>query len=408
MSRAATGRDVYFKIICVNAQSITNKSNRIELILSSEDPDVLCVSETWCSDLNKDIFCFQNYNQVASYTRKDKCHGGVSIYIKYCLFCKPQVFLNTMAEELHFECCVTFSLKDGMCCLINIYRAPSGDIEIFVNKLYSCLNYCFKHFKTIILCGDFNIDYLKDSREKVLFTDLIQSFNLKCKNKEPTRIFTDKNGKTSKSKLDYFLTNWPHQYKETTKDFVLGDHLGLEVLLIDAKAETGQDKTGQNVTFRNLSHSNVLNLQSSFSTEYFKEVYEFLDDVNLTFETFLRVLTYHIDISCPMTSKIIRNEPKNSWVTNDTVQEGNDLRILFWLSNNLENIDMHLKYKEKKKQYVKLIDEAKKSFFQNSLECKNTIQQKQKFIWRTVNNKTDRKTKMLSLNDSPRKPTSSA
>lgn len=53
-----------------------------------------------------------------------------------------------------------------------------------------------------------------------------------CSNIEPTKIFTNKNGVTFISKVDYFLTNISqNQYKENEKNVNIGDNFAIIITL---------------------------------------------------------------------------------------------------------------------------------------------------------------------------------
>lgn len=46
-----------------------------------------------------------------------------------------------------------------------MYRPPSGDIELFFNNFFSCVETLTNKTKTFV-CGDFNIDLLKNQNNQ--------------------------------------------------------------------------------------------------------------------------------------------------------------------------------------------------------------------------------------------------
>ena len=50
-----------FKIIQINAQSLTNKLNQIEVILHNEKPHILVISEHWCNTSNINFMAIKGY-----------------------------------------------------------------------------------------------------------------------------------------------------------------------------------------------------------------------------------------------------------------------------------------------------------------------------------------------------------
>jgi hypothetical protein len=51
-------------------------------------------------------------------------------------------------------------------CIVAVYRVPSGDFLQFLNSLERALNTIYSSGIKFILCGDRNINYLKDSPRK--------------------------------------------------------------------------------------------------------------------------------------------------------------------------------------------------------------------------------------------------
>lgn len=193
----------YLKVICINCQSILNKISNIEILVFKEDPDIICVSESWCNNLNINTVNISNYTMASFFVRRHHIHGGVLILIKDSISFKNLDNVSNMSEEMHSEFCgISFSLNGRNYCLLNVYRPPDGNIGVFIDRVSQLLMLYSKQFVNIILCGDVNIDYLVDSEEKTIFCDLVDSYGLICQNFDPTRVFTNKYGYTSVSKID--------------------------------------------------------------------------------------------------------------------------------------------------------------------------------------------------------------
>jgi hypothetical protein len=63
-------------------------------------------------------------------------------------------------------------------CIIAVYRAPSGNFVQFLNILDRILNTIYCPSVEFTICGNINIDYLKDSSRKKQLNTLLLSFNL--------------------------------------------------------------------------------------------------------------------------------------------------------------------------------------------------------------------------------------
>ena len=72
---------------------------------------------------------------------------------------------------------------------------------------FDTLFYFSRLFKILYLTGDFNINYLNNEAQKILLQDLLLSIGMRTTSLDPTRIFLNKHGKKSSSKLDYIITN---------------------------------------------------------------------------------------------------------------------------------------------------------------------------------------------------------
>ena len=62
--------------------------------------------------------------------------------------------------------------------IICIYRSPVGDFLYFLNQLESLLNKIYNPTNEIILCGDFNVNYLNDNTRKDCLNSLLASLKL--------------------------------------------------------------------------------------------------------------------------------------------------------------------------------------------------------------------------------------
>ena len=63
-------------------------------------------------------------------------------------------------------------------CIIAIYRAPSGNFDLFLSKLDVVLRNLYTATHDYIICGDINIDDLIDSDRKSWLDALLKTYNL--------------------------------------------------------------------------------------------------------------------------------------------------------------------------------------------------------------------------------------
>lgn len=383
-------RKILFKIIHVNFQSIVNKVNEAELLVETEQPCILCVSEHWCSVDSIQSISLTNYKLASSFVRELHIHGGVMIFVRDGFNFGNVDYIDKQSMEMHIEVCsIVFTVSNIKYFLLNVYRPPSGCIHAFVNSLSFILKSVYDKYNYVIICGDFNIDYLSDSLERKLLLDLIDSFNLFCQNNKPTRIFTNKTGVTSVSKIDYFLTNFNQQfYTEKVVNYNIGDHLGSEVTF-SIGIENELELPNRFVSRRDVSKENLRQLNLYLKSERFLDMYECTDDIDTVFYSFASSFSYAIDLYCPKKNIKLNNKPKKSWVTREVVEMGNCLRDMFWLlrSVNFSNIFLVEQYRWMKKQHKLSIRSTKKAYYSRLIECKDMVN-KQKTVWNLVSRKT--------------------
>ena len=86
--------------------------------------------------------------------------------------------------------------------IITVYISPTGNITYFLNNLEAALNQIYSNTPNIILCGDFNINYLNDNQNKQALNSLLRSYNLCSLIDFPKRIHNNSNTPTI-----FLLTN---------------------------------------------------------------------------------------------------------------------------------------------------------------------------------------------------------
>ena len=74
--------------------------------------------------------------------------------------------------------------------ILCIYRSPGGNLVYFLDQLDSILN-SLENLKTeFIICGDFNINYIRVNNKKTQLENLLNMYNLTSTVNFPTRITT--------------------------------------------------------------------------------------------------------------------------------------------------------------------------------------------------------------------------
>lgn len=218
-----------FTLLSLNCQSLHAKFNILKiyldyLALSNCYFSVICLQETWLSELHDtSLLALDGYNLVTGLA-SCSIHGGVCIYVrdqlKYRILDIPNnsniwdgLFLEiTEADNFHnHNHCNTNKITLG-----NIYRPPRDNIENY-RTFIEDLNVIFNKFqqtrREVLIVGDFNIDLLKLNDKPIIheyFENMISNGYIP-KITFPTRITNQ-----SSTLIDNALLKLTNNYLDTT------------------------------------------------------------------------------------------------------------------------------------------------------------------------------------------------
>jgi len=72
-------------------------------------------------------------------------------------------------------------------CIMAVYRAPTGNINLFLSRLDYITKTLYKVDLKLIICNDLNIDYLTDNDKKRQLDAVLLTYNLSALVYFPTR-----------------------------------------------------------------------------------------------------------------------------------------------------------------------------------------------------------------------------
>lgn len=358
--------------------------------MAAERPTVICVQEHWFEGDNADLIRLDGYIVGDIYCRRRLSHGGTLVFVKDGASVKiKKLQCSKLSTDGDFECsAIKMQIESFKCCIVSIYRSPTGCIETFFDKLNETVVCCQKSAFHIFICGDLNIDFLTDSKEKQLLDDFMCNFDLCSMSNEPTRVCVNKNGRVSSSKIDYILTN-VNSYSESENVIQpnLGDHLAvIHTLNLEINSLTDERVIFK---FRDASEFNIQKLYFSIKSVDFNYL-RWHHDINIAYKEFIELLTHVIDRNCPM--KTIRRRVDNNdkgWVNREVIAAGDSLKNKFWLMrHNGFSVDARDMYNAAKKDYKQLIDYTKRTYYSRII---GGAINKQKTVWAVVNSQLGRK-----------------
>jgi exonuclease III len=150
-------------------------------------PRILCFPEHHLNQQEIELTQIDSYALGASFCRTSLKMSGLCIFVN-----KNLNFKNDIQKFLHerdIEAgAVKLTVNSLNICILSIYRAPSGNFALFLDKLETILNLLYKNNTQLIICGDMNINYLDENNKKTLLNSLLASYNLTSTVYFPTRI----------------------------------------------------------------------------------------------------------------------------------------------------------------------------------------------------------------------------
>ena len=143
-----------------NGQSICNKLLELNLLLSSDNVDIVCITETWLkSSLPDSCIANTNYWSVFRSDRTDRPGGGVCILTRNATVTASGVKFTPLCVDIQV-CAVDLYINNIFTRLINVYRPPASDgcpvaVEA-MKQLLKCLCELCDCSLPVLLAVDFN------------------------------------------------------------------------------------------------------------------------------------------------------------------------------------------------------------------------------------------------------------
>jgi hypothetical protein len=134
------------------------------------------------------LIAIDEYKRCAEYCRQSFQKGSVCMYLlKRLSF--TSIYLTKYCKDKDLEACaIKLKLSLTNICILTIYRSPTGNYQFFLKGSETILKKVYKPNIHFIICGDFNINYLDESKGKKDLNNLLNSYNLDSIIQFPTRI----------------------------------------------------------------------------------------------------------------------------------------------------------------------------------------------------------------------------
>ena len=171
-------------------QNICGLKGKVDELISSifpNFPHILCFSEHHFKHSGLSQINIEGFKLCTAYCRQTIKRGGVCIFIQNSLE-YSMIDVNKHCKDQDIEICM-LNLKtvSSSSHIMVVYRAPTGNFNLFLNKLDDSIKSIYRTDLNLIVCGDMNIDYLIDNTRKRQLDTILKTYNLTAIVTFPTR-----------------------------------------------------------------------------------------------------------------------------------------------------------------------------------------------------------------------------
>lgn len=299
-------------IIHQNINGLIGKSDMLVVCLDNlndegKHVDVLCITEHNMTQNDIDLLVIPDFKLLSWYCRPQR-RGGSCILIR-----NDQRAINLLNIEKLSICnifeCSAIELTEHKIIIICLYRPPSNEnkaekLNIFLNNFENMLIQLWHKQKyKIIVCGDYNIDILKNSKDTKDFINLIDQYNLKIEFNEATRL-------SSMTCIDNII----HTIKGCKGEIIelaLSDHTAQ---LLKVPVQKSCRLKHWYVYKRDYSIENRNKFKEYINKLPFNDVYSY-ECANLTFNKFHELLVLMYNLCFPTIKTKITTKRKLPWLS---------------------------------------------------------------------------------------------
>jgi hypothetical protein len=151
---------IYHQNIC----GLINKTNEIYAQLHPDFPEILCFTEHHLKYSQIENVTIANHKLGTSYFRISIIKGCVCIYVHYTLDFEVVNIRELCINKAIETCPVKCNFLSSICGILDIYRSPSSNFSLSITQLKtSIIKKIYKPNLLIVVCGDFNINYLEEN-----------------------------------------------------------------------------------------------------------------------------------------------------------------------------------------------------------------------------------------------------
>ena len=340
--------------------------------LNLEKYELLLFTEHWLCPSKIQILNVNNFTLASHFSRTKHLHGGSVIYVNKSIGFKNRNDILQLGEEIHFEICAieVLNINTVYCC---VYRSPTGNVDIFFDKLDQLLHIIHSKGQKAIILGDANINVDMTTNNSMELNNILTSHNYINIVDFPTRVQKD-----SSTIIDHCYTNMQNTVLINVNQNSISDHFGLEVSQVSKVINTPISHITKR-KFLNDVKSNKL--CQEVKEEKWNDVYESID-TNTKYYVFNQILLECLEKVIPVTKCKLKTDDKPNYNDNVTYNIQQEIRLYEeLLCNKPKDLLYTAKLKEAKQKLKQYIED--KIRHENSLIIKQSSNVT-KSLWQIV------------------------
>jgi len=251
-----------------NICGLREKTDKLKSSMYPNFPHILCFSDHHLKHFELDQINFDGYNLGATYCRQIVKRGGVCIFVCNNLN-YTNIDLSAYCKDQDIEvCALNLELTFSNIRIMTVYRAPTGNFEVFLNRLDSILKTLYKADSKLIVCGDINIDYLSDREKKRQLDAVLLTYNLFAIEHFPTRSQYQSSTAIDNIFIDtYKITN----YTVFPLHNGLSDH---DAQMLNINDVNLQQENHHICTIRNINKHSIEEFKTRLSYESWESIFD--------------------------------------------------------------------------------------------------------------------------------------
>ena len=366
----------------INCRSLLCNYNEIvDFTLSLNNIfDVMCMTETWLTQLTDDQIDIPGYTFVGK-NRRNKRGGGVGIYVKKELKFKTRTDIVSNDETCEIVAIEIVNEGSRNIVVISLYRPPGTDIEAFNDVINVLCSRVKAENKFVYWAGDYNINILNtDSHTATVeFLQTMLSNSFYPAITKPTRI------------TEYFATIIDNIFcSAPTNSFTgilyknISDHLPIFII---NNTKVKKLKESHVIESRDMGEENISKLRDRlqhFDWFYITDI----SDVNSAYSSFLSVFGNIFNECCPVRRKRTRFCFRKQWMTSALLRSTKVKDKLFKKFQKNPTAENKLHYCRYKNIFTSVKRSAEKEYLHAKLEqAKGNLGETWKIIKSVINKK---------------------